>query len=104
MTTQSQFETALQIFANRIVESDAPAAEWMAGTIATMLGVDYTEHTVARFTATAELDAQIRCATRILATRTAQGDKPAARHTALTLALLTAKRAQRREAGLSVSL
>lgn len=100
MTTQIQLDTAARIFATRIIEGDAPAAEWMAGTIATMLGADYTEPTVARMVPAAELDQQIRCATRILLARTAEGDRVAAFYTASTLALLMAKRAQRREAGL----
>lgn len=38
---------------------------------------------------------QFETAVRIFATRTIEGDAPAARHSAITLALLIAKRAQR---------
>lgn len=99
----TQTATALRIFAARTIEGDATAAEHMALTFAALTGVDFTDLGVARIVPAVELAAQIRCATRILANRTAEGDAPAAEYAARTLALLTAKRVQRREAGISMA-
>lgn len=88
-------DTALRLFETRTAEGDVRAADFIAETVAALLGADFRTRGVAPRVPSPELDAQIRCASSILAARRREGDASTTRRAAITLALLTAKRSQR---------